>query len=264
MIIPDQLGNQITLSAPPKRIVSLVPSQTELLFSLGLEEEVVGITKFCIHPNNWFHTKKKIGGTKNPHISEIISLNPDLIIANKEENRAEDVNLLREICPVWTSDIHNLDDALKMIEQIGLLVNRKQNSEELIRDIKDQFNVIRHSHPIKVAYLIWKNPYMSVGRDTFIHSMLTQTGFINVFADYTRYPEITEKMLTECNADFVFLSSEPYPFKEKHIAETETLIKKKNPNGKVLIVNGEYFSWYGSRLKNAADYLSNLINSICA
>jgi ABC-type Fe3+-hydroxamate transport system substrate-binding protein len=264
MTIQDQIGNQIILSEPPKRIVSLVPSQTELLFSLGLEDEVVGITKFCIHPENWFRTKTRIGGTKNPHISKITSLNPDIIIANKEENREEDVKALRAICPVWTSDVHHLDDALNMIEQIGIVVNRKENADKLICEIRDKFNILSQSHHIKVAYLIWKNPYMSIGNDTFIHSMLQQAGFINVFANYTRYPVITEEMLKECNADYIFLSSEPYPFKEKHIMELNQILSQKNAHAKVLLVNGEYFSWYGSRLTDAANYLNNLINSLCA
>lgn len=264
MTLQDQIGNLINIKAPPVRIVSLVPSQTELLHALGLEEEVVGITKFCLHPSDWYSRKKKIGGTKNPNISEIISLQPDLIIANKEENRQEDVELIREVCPVWTSDVHDLEGALNMIEQIGVLVNRKENANTLIHQITNNFNALNNSHQIKVAYLIWKNPYMSVGGDTFIHSMLMQAGFINVFAHYTRYPVITEEMLTESGADYIFLSSEPYPFKEKHIAETESLMMKNNPNAKVLIVNGEYFSWYGSRLKNAANYLNNLVNSIGA
>ena len=118
-IYPDQTGHSINLTAIPKRIISVVPSQTELLFDIGLDEEVIGITKFCVHPEQWFRTKKRVGGTKQLNIDIINSLKPDLIIANKEENTREEISLLQSKYHVWTSDIGHLNDALCMIYDIG-------------------------------------------------------------------------------------------------------------------------------------------------
>ncbi len=251
---------------PPKRIVSLVPSQTELLHDLGLEDEVVGITKFCVHPRSWFETKKRVGGTKAVHIDVVKNLEPDLIIANKEENVKEQVEELAAIAPVWTSDIHNLDDAIDMIEQVGSLVNKKEKTEELTAQIKTNFSKLNNPvHPIgislhkpKVAYLIWRDPYITAGGDTFISDMITRCGFLNAFSDEARYPVTTISQLAEKGCLYIFLSSEPYPFKPKHTEE----IRQQLPGAKVIFVDGEMFSWYGSRLLLATQYFKELKSSI--
>jgi ABC-type Fe3+-hydroxamate transport system substrate-binding protein len=149
-----------------------------------------------------------------------------------------------------------------MIGHIGLITGKKESAKNIISEIHEKFNQVKSPRQYRVAYLIWKNPYMSVGKDTFIHSILHKAGFINVFDNHIRYPEISEDMLLDCCADFVFLSSEPYPFKKKHITEIKAILSKKNPNTKVLLVDGESFSWYGSRLLTSADYLNDLINSL--
>src|SRR4051812_11307667 len=118
----DQMGNAVELEGPPSRIVSLVPSQTELLFYLGLDKEVAGITKFCIHPAEMFHSKPRVGGTKKYDFEKIRQLAPDLIIGNKEENEQKQVEELQKLYPVWMSDIRNLADALQMIRSVGELV----------------------------------------------------------------------------------------------------------------------------------------------
>jgi len=239
-----------------QRIVSLVPSQTELLFNLGLNNEVVGITKFCVHPQEWFKTKTRIGGTKNISIERIKSLQPDLVIANKEENVKEQIEKLEQFVNVYVSDVSNLDDAKNMIIKIGALVNKETKAKLLVEEIVIKFFQLDdvNQNKIPAAYLIWRNPYMSVGRDTFIHDMMQRCGFKNIFEHHIRYPEITIKQLQQLNCKILLLSSEPYPFKQKHINELQPLL----PNTKIILVDGEMFSWYGSRLLLAADYFLQL------
>jgi ABC-type Fe3+-hydroxamate transport system substrate-binding protein len=240
------------------KIISVVPSQTELLFDLGLREEVIGITKFCVHPNEWFRTKTKIGGTKTLNIKKIIELNPDLIIANKEENVKEQIEELKKQFKVYVSDIKNLDDAYKMIYEAGDLVNKKNETDFIISEIKNRFENLKlqtlNFPSSTVVYLIWQKPFMTVGNDTFIHDMLMRCRLINIFSDLKRYPEITSEQISSSKPDFIFLSSEPYPFKEKHIEELKVI----SPSSKIILVNGEYFSWYGSRLLKASEYFIGL------
>lgn len=251
----DQLGRKHCFKNSPKRIVSLVPSQTELLHYLGLEDEVVGITKFCVHPNEWFKSKNRIGGTKNVNIEVVKALQPDIIIANKEENVKEQIEALEAIVPVWVSDVNHLQDALAMIEAIGLLTATNEKAQKLIEEINNCFNQLKTpNHKLKTCYLIWRKPYMTVGGDTYINNMLQYAGFENVFANEKRYPAITIEQLGEAKCDLLFLSSEPYPFKQAHIEELQAAM----PNTKILLVDGEMFSWYGSRLLEAATYFKIL------
>jgi ABC-type Fe3+-hydroxamate transport system substrate-binding protein len=255
----DQLGNIIQLVHTPKRIISLVPSQTELLFDLGLDEEVIGITKFCVHPEEWFRTKTRVGGTKTVEIDKIRSLQPDLIIANKEENVKEQIEGLQEIAPVWISDINNLPEALEMIKSVGELTTRNKRALELADNIKSGFQQLpTTNHQLKTAYLIWKDPYMTVGGDTFISDMMKRCGFHNVFGDQLRYPEVALESIKASGCELLFLSSEPYPFKERHVQE----LKAELPDTKVMLVDGEMFSWYGSRLQHAPAYFKQLLAHI--
>ena len=252
----DQLGRKVEVVKTPQRIVSLVPSQTELLFDLGLAERIVGITKFCVHPEEWFRTKTRVGGTKQLHFDVIGSLKPDLIIANKEENNKEDIERLEKQFPVWVSDVNDLDSALEMIVKIRKVTGT--DSTELVEEIASEFNKLKPSpQPKKVLYLIWKKPYMAAGSDTFINDMLSRCGFENLVLE-SRYPELTETDIVNLNPDVVFLSSEPFPFGPTHLRDLEGLL----PNASIKLVDGELFSWYGSRLKLAPTYFSELIGSI--
>ncbi len=243
----------------PLRIVSLVPSQTELLFDLGLNEQVVGITKFCIHPNKWFKTKVRVGGTKNINIAAIKKLNPTLIIANKEENVKEQIEELAKDYPVWLTDVNNLDDAIQMIEAIGVLTNTQKNAHHITQKITTNFEQLyAKKAPINTCYLIWQNPYMTVGGDTFIHDMLQKCGLNNIFKTKNRYPSIDINQLSIANCQLLLLSSEPYPFKQKHIDELQVQL----PHTKILLVDGEMFSWYGSRLLKATEYFKELSASV--
>lgn len=255
MIFTDQLNRQITLEQPPQRIISLVPSQTELLYALGLDKEVVGITKFCVHPSTWFREKARVGGTKNIHRDRITALSPDLIIANKEENLAADVEPLMADYPVWVSNIQTLEDAYDMIAGIGTLTNRGAAATTLVTQIKAGFAALPvRLAPIPTAYFIWRDPWMVAGGDTFINEMLRACGLQNVFGQQLRYPSITAEQLAGSGCELVLLSSEPYPFREKHVAELQAIV----PHARIQLVDGEMFSWYGSRLLASAAYFSSL------
>jgi len=253
-VYTDALGHLINIVDHPKRIVSLVPSQTELLYTLHLDSEVIGITKFCIHPPSWFRTKQRVGGTKKVHLDLVRSLKPDLVIANKEENVKEDIEQLREELPVFVTDVNNLEDAVSMIAQVGMITGRADQGEKLAAAIADAFARVQTITSLpRVAYLIWKEPYMTIGHDTFIHDMLLKAGFLNVFSDRTRYPVTTVEEMRELKPDLLLLSSEPYPFGHKHLAELQ-----KETGCKALLVDGEMFSWYGSRLLHVPDYFHTL------
>jgi ABC-type Fe3+-hydroxamate transport system substrate-binding protein len=258
MLITDQIGYQFELKSTPKRIVSLVPSQTELLFDLGLEDEVVGITKFCIHPKQWFNSKTRVGGTKTVNFERITELKPDLIIANKEENTQSEIEALQKLYPVYTSDIYNLNDSLEMMDAIGKITNSIENAKQIINQINNNFAALKPCKtPKSVLYFIWKNPYMTIGNDTFINDMLNRCGFNHVQVG-NRYPELSIESIQELNPDIIFLSSEPYPFKEKDRIQ----LKELCPKSEVVLVDGEMFSWYGSRLLKSVKYFIDLNDKI--
>ena len=255
----DQMNTTIRLEKTPRRIVSLVPSQTQLLHYLGLEDEVVGITKFCIHPDDWFRSKQRVGGTKSVNIEMVRSLKPDLIIGNKEENQLEDIHELKEIAPVWMSDIYNLDEALEMIGAIGEMTGKSDQTQILMDEIRSEFDTLDvyakslSTYRKSAIYFIWKAPDMTTGANTFIDDMLIRCGLVNVKTE-ERYPFASG----DENPDFVFLSSEPYPFKEDHVP----LYQETYPNAKIVCVDGEMFSWYGSKLSDAPNYFKNLLKKL--
>ena len=238
-----------------KRIISVVPSQTELLYSLGLDEEVIGITKFCVHPDSWFKNKTRVGGTKNLKLELIRKLQPDLILTNKEENTQEEIETLSKEFNVYVSDISDLEGALKMITDIGTLTNKLSESKVLVNEIHQSFNQLPITKPpFRVAYLIWQEPFITIGRDTFIHDMMERCGFENVFKHLNRYPEISIADLQSSKIELVLLSSEPYPFKEIH----KKKIEEHLIGVKCILVDGEFFSWYGSRMLIAPQYFKDL------
>lgn len=259
----DQLGRTIELSALPQRIISLVPSQTELLHALGLGGRVVGITKFCVHPEEWLRTKKRIGGTKNYKFEAIRALQPDLILGNREENERSQIELLAAEFPVWMSDIYDLPDAFSMIESVGSMVGKREEAGRLRCRIEEGFaslareRELRAAAPIRAAYFIWRKPYMVAGHSTFITEMMQKCGLENVFAGdrSSRYPEVTETQVREAAPELLLLSSEPFPFGEKHLTEFRALAPEARP----VLVDGEIFSWYGPRLLKAPDYFRALL-----
>lgn len=236
------------------RIVSLVPSITELLFTLGLGEEVIGITKFCVHPDEWFRTRQRVGGTKNINLELITVLGPDLIIANKEENVKEQIDALSSRFTVLLTDVDNFEEALLMIEDVGNATGKSANAKNLINTITDGFSTLKDTGLKPAAYFIWKDPWMTVGGDTYINSMMRKAGFQNIYENEKRYPEVNLADLKEKAPEYILLSSEPYPFREKHIGELSSIF----PDSTILLVDGEIFSWYGSRMLEAPEYFRNI------
>lgn len=251
--VTDQMNQTIRLGKFPRRIVSLVPSQTELLYYLGCEDQVVGITKFCIHPNEWFRSKQRVGGTKNVNFEALHALKPDLIIANKEENSQGDIAELQKKYPVYMSDIFHLEHALKMIKDVGTLVGKFSAADALIQKVNQDFNNFPKFSG-KVLYFIWSNPYMIAGQNTFIGDMIERLGFENAYPDpICRYEELTKEEIINLAPDHILLSSEPFPFKENHLLEMAEFYK-----GRIHLVDGEMFSWYGSRMLEMKAYFKKL------
>jgi ABC-type Fe3+-hydroxamate transport system substrate-binding protein len=255
----DQMHRTVEVPIFPIRIVSLVPSQTELLFDLGLGERIVGITKFCIHPNEWFsstsiNAKQRVGGTKNVNFDRIAQLNPDLIIGNKEENSESDIRKLAERYPVWMSDIYTLEDALSMMKELGKLTQTSEKANQICHSImiQEQLNPITPLN-FSCVYLIWNDPIMTVGKNTFIDEMIAKAGLINAI-DAERYPTLSEVQLQSIKPDLLLLSSEPFPFNDSHIQHFQKLL----PSAKIMIVDGELFSWYGSRLLHSFYYFRKI------
>lgn len=254
----DQLGNRITLQGSPQRIVSLVPSQTEFLFHIGLSDKLVGITNFCIHPESDVF---RVGGTKNFSIKKINQLKPDLIIGNKEENYREGIEELQKMYPVWMSDVNTLPQACGMMLEVGRLCGKETEAANTVKQIQQNF--AQHAGAVSInkpscAYFIWRKPYMVAAKHTFIDDMLQRLGCTNVFAQQQRYPEIELKTLAELKPNFIFLSSEPYRFTQNHYDEFLQIC----PQSKVMLVDGEMFSWYGSTLLKTPDYFAALIKKM--
>ena len=241
------------------RVISVVPSFTELLFDLGLENQIVGITWFCVHPKEKVKFVTKIGGTKTLKINRIIALKPDLVIANKEENSKNDIEELQKHCNVWVTEIYTLSDALQVFLEIGTRTNTFTKAKNMVANISSKFKslpISSTSTTKRVAYLIWENPIMLAGKNTFINDLLHQLNWENVCKDDgSRYPEITIEELQNLKPDFVLLSSEPFPFKTKQLEYYAQFF----PNSKVILVDGEMFSWYGSRLLQAPSYFDQLL-----
>lgn len=255
MILLDQLGRTLTFSKKPEKIVSLVPSITETLVDVGLEDSLVGITKFCVHPSYLKSKIKIIGGTKNPRVQDIIDLSPDLVLVNKEENRLEDIEVLEAYCSVYVSDIKTIQDTIVFIDDMTTIFETIK-TDQLLKEL-EVLNNLAISTKLKACYLIWKKPWMTVGRDTFIHHMMQKFGYENIFSHGTRYPEISIDDIKGQHPDVIFLSSEPYPFKASDAQELSEIMKVK-----IILVDGEIFSWYGTRLLRAKSYFMELEQKI--
>lgn len=236
----------------PQSIVSLVPSLTELLFDLGLGDRVSGRTRFCIHPKGKVERVSIIGGTKNPRLDKIREINPDLIIANKEENREEDIEELKRDFDIHVTDISTMNEALLTIHDIGWKCDVEEKAKALIREIQQCMEQVPDENQKTAAYMIWRDPWMTIGNDTYIHSVMSHWNLENMYSDKTRYPKTTLDELRLKKPNIILLSSEPYPFKEKHIKEVGEIC----PGSDIVLVNGEWFSWYGSRMLTACKQLN--------
>lgn len=257
--VTDHAGRTVTYAFPPQRIISLCPSLTDTLYALGLGDRIVGRTQFCIHPADRVKDVRRVGGTKQIKQDVIAELAPTLIIAEKEENPKDMVEELAEQYPVYVSDVESYEDALRMIEDLGYVTGTESAAQAMVREIESAFAALRPVRSLRVAYFIWQNPYMVAGNHTYIHSLLTKCGLVNVFAEADgRYPSITEEQIRAANPDVIFLSSEPFPFQQTHEDTFRTLF----PDCDIVRVDGEMFSWYGVHMKEAAAYLIELLTML--
>lgn len=250
--VRDMMGNDILIPHRPQKIISLVPSISETLADYQLDSETIGITKFCIHPKQWFESKTRIGGTKDPKLELIASLEPDLVIGNKEENRKEDIEWLQQRFPVYVSDVNNLEDNETFLRFIDSLTSFKPE----LRNFTAPCPAVRQAK--SVLYLIWKGPWMGVASNTYIDRVMAELNFSNCLVQDQRYPELDLAKMEALQPDYVFYSSEPFPFQEKHMEELKTIL----PNSQHILVDGECFSWFGLRWAKSFPYFQSLIERI--
>lgn len=244
-----------------ERVISLVPSLTELVLDIGIDNRLIGRTRFCLYPEDEVSKVEIVGGTKNPNLKKILALKPDLIIANKEENRKEDIEYLKEHTEVLVTIIDTIEEAKRTIEIIGELLDLQKNSIDLVSKVTSLQNLNKDFKPIDTAYFIWKDPWMVAASKTYIDDVMAQFKLKNAFKEFERYPQITIDDLKDKSPELILLSSEPYPFAEKHADE----LRKLFPSTEIVCINGEWFSWYGSRMvaafKNLQEWRTDIINS---
>lgn len=245
------------------KLVSLCPSLTELVFALERGDELVGITRFCVHPAEGVHGIEQVGGTKDPDVARIAALAPDLVLMNREENRVEDAAALRAAgLRVHDSMPRTLAETAAMVRSIGEALGRSGAAESLARDIEERAAGVRRraqrAPRVRFAYLIWRKPWMSINADTFAHALLELAGGANVFGERpVRYPEVTAEALAEAEPALVLLASEPFPFEERHADELARLTGLARE--RFALADGEYLSWHGSRTPDGIDYAAGLI-----
>lgn len=257
---------ELALDAEPRRIVSLVPSITEALFEVGLGERVVGVTDWCVYPARELGSMPRVGGTKNPRIEEIVRLQPDLVIANHEENRKIDVDRLceREI-PVWVTAPQSVAEGMALVDELmelGALAERVRAVVDPMRQLLTEVaqSSAGRSNP-RVFCAIWKNPWMSVGAYTYMHDMITQCGGQNICADHSdcRYPQISLDEVVAYNPDVVLLPDEPYPFTDADVMQLSALPLEASSRSRIHILDGTLLSWYGPRIGRGLQVVSRLL-----
>lgn len=240
------------------RIVSLCPSLTELVFDLDRGDDLVGRTKFCVHPAGRVERVESVGGTKNPKIDRIIALQPDVVLLNEEENRREDAEaLLAAGVPCHVSFPRDAAGTAMMVRDIGAALDRGSAAERIAMEIERRSERVAAAAaaapPVRFAYMIWRDPWMAVNHDTFIHALLAQAGGVNVFgAEPDRYPIVTPAALLAADPELVLLSSEPFPFKARHADELSDLTAL--PRERFRLADGELLSWHGSRTVRGVEY----------
>ena len=261
----DASGVALALSAAPRRIVSLIPSTTELLCALGLAEALVGVTVYCVEPRDVVRGKTRVGGEKDPDLAAIRSLAPDLVIANVEENRREDVDALRAVgIPVWVTYPRTVAEGLAMIRDLGEVTGARDRARALLDTLEPLYAQARARAaarpPVSVFYPIWREPWMTVGADTYVHDLLATCGGANVFADRVRYPTITLDEMAARGPEVIFLPDEPFRFRRAHLRDFDAYpAVPAVRNGRMHLVDGKPFSWHGPRLAEALRKLPDLL-----
>lgn len=261
--IRDARGREIDFPQPPKRVVSLIPSITESLFDLGLGDRVAGVSKYCIFPEAETGKKPKIGGQKNPDFDAIAALDPDLVIVNEEENKPEHIEYFIERYRTYVTYPRKFVDAATLLDEIGVLFGVTSQTKKMAETIREvASNVSNKKRPVKTLYLIWRNPWMSINRDTFIDDLLGLFGLQNVFSDRPeRYFEVSAEEIAAAKPELILLPNEPYHFLEKHKSEFVTLDIPAVANRNIRTVDGTYFCWYGTRSARAGEYIKTVVGS---
>ena len=248
------------------RIVSLCPSLTELVFDLGKGDDIVGRTKFCVHPAERVTAVESVGGTKNPKVDRILALKPDLVLMNEEENRVEDARALEAGgLAVHVSMPRTARETAEMVRSIASAVQAAARGESIARDIEARAARVREGavgrRPLRYAYLIWREPWMTVSDDTFIAELLGMAGGENVFGEATdRYPTVTLDDLAREAPRVVLLPNEPFPFQTRHVVELTAALGWDE--SRFQLVDGELLSWHGSRTPRGIDYAEQVITSV--
>jgi ABC-type Fe3+-hydroxamate transport system substrate-binding protein len=246
------------------RIVSLCPSLTELVFDLGLGDRLVGITRFCVRPADGVKGIEHVGGTKNPKLGRIVDLEPDLVLMNEEENRVEDAEALEAAgLRVHASMPRSVEETAEMIRSIGSALDRRERAEKIAVDVETRARELREAtsdaRPVRYAYLIWRDPWMAAGPDTYVHGLLSLAGGVNVIPPGgERYPMVSARELAAADPDVVLLSSEPFPFSESHAEELADATGL--PRVRFRLVDGELLSWHGSRTGEGIDYAGDVMD----
>lgn len=258
-MIVDGRGRPCDLEGVPQRIVSLVPSTTETLHDLGAAERVVGITKYCVHPRPWVDGVEKVGGTKKVDVQRIAALQPDLILANCEENTREIFDALDPVAPLYAAFPRTVDEAIADVTRTGALVGCPEAAARWRADIESAREEARAAaRTFRYAYLIWRKPWMAVSADTFIAALLAEVGGVGVFAEHDdRFPAVTAAELSGADPDVVMLSSEPFPFQDKHRAELAAATGL--PIERFVLVDGELLSWHGTRMAAGLRYAASQV-----
>jgi len=264
----DSSGVAVELERPPRRIVSLVPSLTETLCALGLADALVGITVYCVEPREVVAGKTRIGGEKNPDLEKIRRLEPDLVIANIEENLREHVEALRAwSIPVWVTYPRTVADGIGLITELGAVTGTEARAGEIVGEIQPLYDRVRSAAsrrpPVPVFYPIWRAPYMTINRDTYIHDMLSVCGGRNVFADRPeRYPTVSLDEMAAARPAVILLPDEPFRFRRAHVADFAGYVEVPAVrDGRIHLVDGKPFSWHGPRIAEALRTVPSLIEA---
>jgi ABC-type Fe3+-hydroxamate transport system substrate-binding protein len=262
----DASGVALELLHPPRRIVSLIPSTTETLCALGLADALVGVTVYCVEPRDVVRTKKRIGGEKDPDLDAIRTLRPDLVIANVEENLREHVDALRASgIPVWVTFPRTVREAIRMIRELGEVTATRDRAGALADELDRLYDSVAAAvatrSPVSVFYAVWRGPYMTIGRDTYIHDMLRVCGGRNVFDDRVeRYPVVTLDEVAARRPDVVLLPDEPFRFRRSHVGDFASYTDVPAVRaGRIHLVDGKPFSWHGPRIADALRTLPALL-----
>jgi ABC-type Fe3+-hydroxamate transport system substrate-binding protein len=261
----DASGAVVELPRPPRRIVCLIPSTTEVLCHLGLADALVGITAYCREPAAVVRGMARVGGEKDPDLDRIRALAPDLVVANVEENRREHVEALRAAgVPVWVTYPRTVAGAIAMIRDLGRVTGAEAAATALADDLERHVDRARAATaprpPVPVFYPIWRDPYMTIGRDTYIHDVLGLCGGANVFGDADRYPTVTLEAVAARRPEVILLPDEPFRFRRAHVRDFAPYGDVPAVReGRIHLVDGKPFSWHGPRMGEALRSLRTLL-----